>query len=124
MCWVPLPINILKANFDAASWENGCSSAACVVRDHTEALLLAAGFLCYSNLIEEAKMRVVWETIRLLYAYYPDRQVWVEGDAQSVIQGLRVSETPQDCSLILKELRVYQISQMKATNVPTGSQSG
>ena len=76
-------------------------------------------------------MRVVWETIRLLYAYYPDRQVWVEGDALSVIQGLHVSETPQDCSLILedarwmlKELCVYQISQMKATNVPTRSQSG
>ena len=66
VCWVPPLRNVLKANFDAASWENGNSSVACVVRDHTGALLLAAGFQCDNNSSEETETRAAWETIYLL----------------------------------------------------------
>ena len=61
-------------------------------------------------------MRAAWETIRLLRAYYPESQVWVEGDALAVIQCLQASNTPQGCSLlledakwILSELHVHQV---------------
>jgi len=88
--WVPPLRNVLKANFDVASWENGNSSVACIVRDYTGALLLAAGFLCDSNSSEEAKTRAACETICLLRGYYPDRQVWLEGDTLTVIRSLSV----------------------------------
>ena len=117
VCWVPPPPNVLKANFDAASWEDSRSSAACVVRDHAGTLLLAAGFLCDRMAIEDAEMRTAWETIHLLRAYYPDSQVWVEEDALAIIQCLHASDTPQGCSMLLEdarwmlsELHVYQVS--------------
>ena len=86
------------SNFDAASWEDGCSSTACVVRDHDGTLLLVADFLCDCTAIEDAEIRAAWETIRLLRAYYPDSQVWVEGDALAIIQCLQASDTLQGCS--------------------------
>ena len=45
-CWVPLPLNVLKANFHVTVFEDGFSTVACVVRDNARALLLVAGFQC------------------------------------------------------------------------------
>jgi len=86
ICWTPPPPNVYKANFDAAVWEGGGSTAACVIRNAAGNLLLAAGWRCGYSVVPEAETRAAWETVRVLHAYFHDKRVWLEWDVLSVIQ--------------------------------------
>jgi len=56
ICWSHPPTNVIKLNFDAAVRREGFSAVACVARDETSKLFLAAGFLCDHGTVMEAEM--------------------------------------------------------------------
>ena len=60
------PVDIIKANFDATVWEDGSITMGCVFRNEAGHILLAIGFECIYESVEEAEMKAAWETIRLM----------------------------------------------------------
>ena len=50
------PADIIKANFDAAVWEDGSATVGCVFKNKAGHILLAAGFECIYESVEEAEI--------------------------------------------------------------------
>jgi len=88
-CWIPPPSGVIKANFDAAVWDDGRPTAGCILRDNIGEVLLAAGFVWEGRIVDVVELRGTWEAIRLPLEFFPGRTVWLEGDALSVIQALK-----------------------------------
>jgi len=75
--WTPPPADVLKVNFNAALWDDGCSSVACVVRNSAGKLLLVAvwsceyreivdaGWSCEYRKIVDVERRVAFSLFRL-----------------------------------------------------------
>ena len=103
ICWSPPPTNVIKLNFDAAVRGEGFSTVACVARDETSKLILAAGFLCDHGTVMEAEMRRMWEALRLCQLHLSDKALWVEGDALEVIEALHGTSRAQEPSILLVE---------------------
>ena len=80
MPWTPPPHRVIKANFDAAIWEDGQATIGCVLRDDTGKLLLVAGFQGFYNAVNEAELRGLWEAIKLTREHFPRCPLWLEGD--------------------------------------------
>ena len=117
VCWIPPPQEVIKANFDAAVWEDGKATLACVVRNYTSSILLVDGWLCESLDIFEAETRAAWESVRLLRSCLQNQWVWVEGDSLAVVQGLKTescqlgtSTLLEDARRLLQNMKVHDIS--------------
>jgi len=103
--WTPPPRRVIKANFDAEIWEDGQVTIGCVLRDNTGKLLLIAGFLGCSNVVNEAELGGAWEAIKLTGEYFPGFLLWLEGGAISVIQDLKGTSATNRPSVILEDAR-------------------
>ena len=84
--WIPSPQGVFKVNFDAAFYDDG-ASLACVICDDRGSLLLAARWNCMCCDVLEAETRATWRSICLLSAQFQNELLWLEGDAQVVVQG-------------------------------------
>ena len=65
-----------------------------MIRNNVGELLLVAGMHCECTSVGDAEMRAAWEAIRLFRLHFNDEQVWLEGDALSVISDLQTCESP------------------------------
>ena len=74
--WSPPPTNVIKLNFNATVWGERFSTVASVARDETCKLILVVGFLCEYGTVIEAKMRGMWEALRLYQRHLSDKALW------------------------------------------------
>jgi len=77
----------------------------CVFRNEIGNILLADGFECIYNSVEEAEMRAAWETIRLMKERFAGSTFWLEGESSSDITKLQVWNTGPNFSILSEDAR-------------------
>ena len=85
--------------------EDGAATMACVVRNETGQLLIAAGWSGVYLTAEETELRAAWEIIRLIKEKFSGDKVWLEGDAIEVIKKLKDQGTEANASILLEHAR-------------------
>ena len=77
----------------------------CVFRNEIGNILLADGFECIYNSVEEPEMRAAWETIRLMKERFAGSTFWLEGDSSSDITKLQIWNTSPNFSVLSEDAR-------------------